>query len=248
MKKRIVAMAIVAAMVTGCASGTGTDEVNEQSSAAVQSTEAVSEEAVEESTEEVTDGASDEASNEASEDASAEASKGASDGASVEASKDANKDAAASEASAVAAAKEEAAKEEAAKEEAAKNEAAESAEKKEASASAGLEDGSYTTDLVTEKTYSPGYVKSITFTDDAIIIEGNFYRYDANWNPVEFGFNKYTFKTNASTKYLSSGGEQDSIQMSRDEFAPYLQSQLGGGLGLTIKLKGGYLESIDIIS
>ena len=243
MKKRIVAMAIVAAMVTGCASGTGTDEVNEQSSAAVQSTEAVSEEAVEESTEEVTDGASDEASNEASEDSSAEASKDASDGASVEASKEADKDAAASEASAVAAAKEEAAKEEAAK-----NEAAESAEKKEASASAGLEDGSYTTDLVTEKTYSPGYVKSITFTDDAIIIEGNFYRYDANWNPVEFGFNKYTFKTNASTKYLSSGGEQDSIQMSRDEFAPYLQSQLGGGLGLTIKLKGGYLESIDIIS
>ena len=238
MKKRIVAMAIVAAMVTGCASGTGADEVNEQSSAAVQSTEAVSEEAVEESTEEVTDGASDEASNEASEDSSAEASKDASDGASFEASKDANKDAAASEASAVAAAKEEAAK----------NEAAESAEKKEASASAGLEDGSYTTDLVTEKTYSPGYVKSITFTDDAIIIEGNFYRYDANWNPVEFGFNKYTFKTNASTKYLSSGGEQDSIQMSRDEFAPYLQSQLGGGLGLTIKLKGGYLESIDIIS
>lgn len=41
MKKRIVAMAIVAAMVTGCASGTGADEVNEQSSAAVQSTEAV---------------------------------------------------------------------------------------------------------------------------------------------------------------------------------------------------------------
>lgn len=231
MKKRIVAMAIVAAMVTGCASGTGADEVNEQSSAAVQSTEAVSEEAVEESTEEVTDGASDEASNEASEDASAEASK------------DADKDAAASEASAVAAAKEEAAKEEAAK-----NEAEESAEKKEASASAGLEDGSYTTDLVTEKTYSPGYVKSITFTDDAIIIEGNFYRYDANWNPVEFGFNKYTFKTNASTKYLSSGGEQDSIQMSRDEYSTYLPGSLGSGLGLTIKLKGGYLESIDIIS
>lgn len=238
MKKRIVAMAIVAAMVTGCASGTGADEVNEQSSAAVQSTEAVSEEAVEESTEEVTDGASDEASNEASEDASAEASKDASDGASVEASKEADKDAAASEASAVAAAKEEAAK----------NEAAESAEKKEASASAGLEDGSYTTDLVTEKTYSPGYVKSITFTDDAIIIEGNFYRYDANWNPVEFGFNKYTFKTNASTKYLSSGGEQDSIQMSRDEYSTYLPGSLGSGLGLTIKLKGGYLESIDIIS
>lgn len=243
MKKRIVAMAIVAAMVTGCASGTGTDEVNEQSSSAVQSTEAVSEEAVEESTEEVTDGASDEASNEASEGASAEASKGASDGASVEASKEADKDAAASEASAVAAAKEEAAKEEAAK-----NEAAESAEKKEASASAGLEDGSYTTDLVTEKTYSPGYVKSITFTDDAIIIEGNFYRYDANWNPVEFGFNKYTFKTNASTQYLSSGGEQDSIQMSRDEYSTYLPGSLGSGLGLTIKLKGGYLESIDIIS
>lgn len=243
MKKRIVAMAIVAAMVTGCASGTGADEVNEQSSAAVQSTEAVSEEAVEESTEEVTDGASDEASNEASEDASAEASKDASDGASVEASKDADKDAAASEASAVAAAKEEAAKEEAAK-----NKAEESAEKKEASASAGLEDGSYTTDLVTEKTYSPGYVKSITFTDDAIIIEGNFYRYDANWNPVEFGFNKYTFKTNASTKYLSSGGEQDSIQMSRDEYSTYLPGSLGSGLGLTIKLKGGYLESIDIIS
>ncbi len=243
MKKRIVAMAIVAAMVTGCASGTGTDEVNEQSSAAVQSTEAVSEEAVEESTEEVTDGASDESSNEASEDASAEASKDASDGASVEASKEADKDAAASEASAVAAAKEEAAKEEAAK-----NEVAESAEKKEASASAGLEDGSYTTDLVTEKTYSPGYVKSITFTDDAIIIEGNFYRYDANWNPVEFGFNKYTFKTNASTQYLSSGGEQDSIQMSRDEYSTYLPGSLGSGLGLTIKLKGGYLESIDIIS
>ena len=226
MKKRLLAMAIVAMMVTGCEGNTDTDNVNEQSSAAEQSsveaaaTEATSEDAA--------------ATEQTSEDAAA----------TEQTSKDA---AATAQTSEVASATEQASKETAATEQASTQPAQD--DKKEEKASATLKDGTYTTNLVSEPySFSPGYVKSITVTDDAVIIEGDVYQYDANWKTVDFGSNTYTLPITADTQYLSSGGEEAAKHMSKDDFANKFPNLIGSGLGLSFEIKNGSAVSFNVFS
>ena len=236
MKKRLLAMAIVAIMVTGCGKNANTDNVNEQASAAEQSSvEAAAAEQTSEdasATEQTSEDAA--ATEQTSEDAAATAQTSEVASATEQASKET-------------AATEQASKETAATEQASEQPAQDN--KKEEKASAGLKDGSYTTNLVSEPySFSPGYVKSITVTDDAVIIEGDVYQYDANWKTVDFGSNTYTLPITADTQYLSSGGEEAAKHMSKDDFANKFPNLIGSGLGLSFEIKNGSAVSFNVFS
>ncbi|RKM55851.1 hypothetical protein D6853_09905 [Butyrivibrio sp. X503] len=233
MKKRLLAMAIVAIMVTGCGENANTDNVNEQASATEQSS--IEAAAAEQTSEDAA------AIEQTSEDASA----------TEQTSEDA---AATAQTSEVASATEQASKETAATEQASKEAAAEqpaqdNAKEESKQATANLKDGTYTTNLVSEPfPYSPGYVKSVSVTDNAVIIEGDVYQYDDNWNTIDLGTNTYTLPIDANTQYLSSGGEEAAKHMSKEDFASKFPQIIGSGLGLGIKIENGVVVSFDIFS
>ena len=230
MKKSILAMAIAAMMVAGCAESGNADAVNEQSSAAEQSSVEVA------ATEQTSEAA---ATEQTSEDAAA--------------TEQTSEDAAATAQTSVETSATEQASKETASTEQASAQAPEQADKDNAKeteqTSAGLKDGTYTTNLVSEPySFSPGYVKSITVTDNAVILEGDVFQYDANWKTIDCGSNTYTLPINADTQYLSSGGEEAAKHMTREDFANKFPNLIGSGLGLSFEIKNGCAVSFNIFS
>lgn len=113
-----------------------------------------------------------------------------------------------------------------------------------------LEDGSYSTNFMTENESGMAYIKSIEFTEDGVILEASLVKvHSIDWSDAEdMECNKYFIPTNASTSYISGGGEQDPIPFERSEFDSYLQGAMSSGLGLSFKIENGVATEIGIWS
>lgn len=277
MKKKVVAMLILAMLATGCGANGSDDtgvtlETSEeaQGTGEGQQTDTVADGAIDETSSNdeddntvdvaagaASDGAADAAGTDASskdlgaeDDAASDKSSDASDKSSAAATDKAS-DTAASDATDKASS--DASKGDTKKDDASKSkdssEKSTSEDKKETSGISNLPDGSYNADFVAAPTeYSSHYIKSITVSGDEVILEATIYQYDSNWNTIEIGMGTYVLKINSETKFLSGGGEQDPIYMSKDEFAAYIANMIGSGLGLNFKIKNGYLAQIGIWS
>lgn len=113
-----------------------------------------------------------------------------------------------------------------------------------------LEDGSYSTNFMTENEGGMAYIKSIEFTEDGVILEASLVKvHSIDWSDAEdMECNTYFIPTNASTSYISGGGEQDPIPFERSEFDSYLQGAMSSGLGLSFKIENGVATEIGIWS
>ncbi len=114
-----------------------------------------------------------------------------------------------------------------------------------------FENGHYTTDLIPEPMeYSFGYVKSISFEADCIVIDASFsYSPDGDYeNITELKKDTYVFMINDETKFLSGGGEDEPTYMEMSEFEEYINDLMESGLGLSITVEDGYVSEIGIWS
>ena len=276
MKKKVVAMLILAMLVTGCgANGSDDTNVTLETSEEAQGTDAgqqtgtganetegeTSDDAEDNSnTVDVAGDASDGAVSEAGTDASVKDS-----GAGDDAAADKSSDAAAGKSDAETGKSSEAtteatdkdstkdSKDDTQKKDADQSkdssEQSTSEDKKETASLSNLPDGSYNTDIIAAPTeYNSHYIKSIVVSGDEVILEASIYQFDSNWNVIEVGMGTYVLKINSETKFLSGGGEQDPVYMSQDEFGAYISNLIGSGLGLSFKIKNGYLAEIGIWS
>ena len=113
-----------------------------------------------------------------------------------------------------------------------------------------LEDGTYSTNFITENEDGMAYIKSIEFTEDGVILEASLVKvHNIDWSDAEdMECNKYFIPTSASTSYISGGGEQDPTPFGRSEFDSYLQGAMSSGLGLSFKIENGVATEIGIWS
>lgn len=113
-----------------------------------------------------------------------------------------------------------------------------------------LEDGTYSTNFITENEDGMAYIKSIEFTEDGVILEASLVKvHSIDWSDAEdMECNKYFIPTSASTSYISGGGEQDPTSFGRSEFDSYLQGAMSSGLGLSFKIENGVATEIGIWS
>lgn len=265
MKKKVVAMLILAMLVAGCGAN-GSDETNvtletseeaQGSDAGLQTGTGAADDSIDEDDNTV-DMAAGEASDADLDEAGTDASvkdAGAEDDAAADKSTDAatdkTSDVAATEATDKASddASKDATKKEDASQSNDSSEKATTEEKKETGTLSNLPDGSYNTDFIAAPTqYSSHYIKSIVVSGDEVILEASIYQFDSNWNVIEVGYGTYVLKINSETKFLSGGGEQDPDYMSKDEFGAYIGNLIGSGLGLSFKIQNGYLAEIGIWS
>lgn len=113
-----------------------------------------------------------------------------------------------------------------------------------------LEDGSYSTNFMTENELGMPYIKSIEFREDGVILEASLIKvHSIDWSDAEdMEYNTYFIPTNENTSYISGGGEQDPIPFERSEFDSYLQGAMSSGLGLSFKIENGVATEIGIWS
>ena len=113
-----------------------------------------------------------------------------------------------------------------------------------------LDDGEYSTSLISDDSYEFGYVKNIEVKSDCIVIEGTLQRV-IDWETFDMEdlpYGTYTIAIDENTDFLSGGGEEDPEHMTRDEFASYVVKCLDSGLGLDIHIENGVIVEIGIWS
>ncbi len=112
-----------------------------------------------------------------------------------------------------------------------------------------LADGIYTTTLVSSPTeFSNTYIVSISFEDDQILIDAAFTQYDDNYKSTDFERALYIIPINKDTIFVSGGGNEDPIEMTRPEFESYIKELMESELGLSISITNGIATKIGIWS
>ncbi|WP_026528198.1 RsiV family protein [Butyrivibrio sp. VCD2006] len=111
-----------------------------------------------------------------------------------------------------------------------------------------LPDGSYYTSLSTDTTFSEEYVNSVEFIDEGLLIDGSIALKEDDINFKHLGSATYLITTDSSTEYVSGGGDEDNIHMSRDEFKDYISQLMESMLGLQFTIENGVVKTIGIFS